>query len=81
MNNPQFNFEGQFEALTKIAWEDAVQELGMAVSTVASEKTGKCCLSATCFTNSSAVVSLVFQGHDLLKIANINSQQEALFRY
>ena len=54
MNNPQFNFEGQFEPLTKIAWEDTVQELGMAVSTVASEKTGKCCLSATCFTNSSA---------------------------
>ena len=27
------------------------------------------------------VVSLVFRGHDLLKIANINSQQEALFRY
>ena len=27
------------------------------------------------------VVSLIFRGHDLLKIANINSQQEALFRY
>ena len=26
------------------------------------------------------VVSLVFRGHDLLKMANINSQQEALFR-
>ena len=40
-------------ALTEIAWEDAVQGLGMAMSTVASEKTaGKCCLSATCFTNS-----------------------------
>ena len=39
-------------ALTEIAWEDAVQGLGMTMSTVASEKTGKCCLLATCFTNS-----------------------------
>ena len=27
------------------------------------------------------VVSLVFRGHDLQKIANINPQQEATFRY
>ena len=38
-------------ALTEIAWEDAVQGLGMAMSTVASEKNSEFCLSATCFTN------------------------------
>ena len=27
------------------------------------------------------VVSLVFRGHDLQKIANVNPQQEATFRY
>ena len=40
-------------ALTKIAWEDAVQGLGMAMSTVVSKtEKGNCCLSATCFANS-----------------------------
>ena len=40
-------------ASTKIAKEDAVQGLGMAMSTVVSEtETGNCCLSAKCFTNS-----------------------------
>ena len=40
-------------ASTKIAREDAVQGLGMAMSTVVSEtETGNCCLSAKCFTNS-----------------------------
>ena len=67
--------------LTEIAWEDAVQGQGMAMSTVLSKKkTGKCCLWATCFTNSdisACSVSLVFLGHDPLKIANINPQQEA----
>ena len=65
-------------ALTEIAWEDAVQGLGMTMSTLASEKTGKCCLSATCFqtVRPLRVVSLVFRGQDLLKIANINPQQE-----
>ena len=54
-------------ALTEIAWEAAAQGLGMAISTVASEKT----------VISLRVVSLVFRGHDLLKMANINSQPEA----
>ena len=69
-------------ALNEIVWEDALQGLGMAMSTVASEKTGTCCLSATCFTNSDTslrVVSLVFRGLDLLKVANINPQQKAKF--
>ena len=30
-------------ALTEMAWEDAVQGRGVAMSTVASDKTGKCC--------------------------------------
>ena len=71
-------------AFTEKAWEDAVQGLGMAMSTVASEEnrgivTRNCCLSTMCFTNSDSVVSLVFRGHDLLKIANINPHQEARF--
>ena len=37
-------------ALTEIAWEDAVQRIGMAMSTVASEKNRE--LLITCFTNS-----------------------------
>ena len=36
------------DALTEIAWEDALQGLGI-MSTVAARK---CCLSVTCFTNS-----------------------------
>ena len=39
-------------ALTEIAWEDAAQGLGMAMSTVATEINRNCCLSATYFTNS-----------------------------
>ena len=45
-------------------------------------KSGNCCLSATCFTNSDIslrVVLLVFRELHLLKIANINLQQEARF--
>ena len=30
-------------ALTEMAWEDAEQGLGMAMSTLASDKTGNCC--------------------------------------
>ena len=42
--------------------------------------TGNCCSSATCLTvTSPRVVSLVFRGHNLLKITNINPQQEARF--
>ena len=40
--------------------EDAVQGLGMAMSTVASEKNGKCCLSETCFTNSDISSCVLF---------------------
>ena len=66
--------------MTEIAWEDAVQGLGMAMSTVASEENremlfiGNVSLQTV---TSLRVVSLVFQGLDLLKIANINPQQEA----
>ena len=38
--------------LTEIAWEDDVQGLGMAMSTVASEKNRELLFPATCFTNS-----------------------------
>ena len=70
---------------TEKAWEDAVQGLGMARSTVASEKNREllqgidvnrqCDLQTV---TSLLVVSLVFRGH-VLKIANINPQQEASF--
>ena len=70
--------------LTEKAQEDAVQGLGVAMSTVASEKYREllqgivvyrqCVLQTV---TSLRVVSLVFRGHDLLKIANINPQQEA----
>ena len=35
-----------------MAWEDAIQGTGIVMSTVVSEKTGKCCLSPKCFKNS-----------------------------
>ena len=63
-------------ALTEIAWEDVVQGLGMA------KKIGNCCLSATCFTNSdisACCFTSISSLHDLLKITNINPQQEARF--
>ena len=65
--------------MTEIAWEDAVQGLGMAMSTVASEKQGNVVYRQLVLqtVRSLRVVSLVFRGHDLLKIANINPQQEA----
>ena len=67
-------------ALTEIAWEDAVQALGMAMSTVASEKNRELLFISVLQTVTSLrVVSLVFRGHDLLKITNINPQQEARF--
>ena len=73
-------------ALTEIAWEDAVQGLGMAMSTVASEKNRELLQGIVVYrqrvlqtVTSLRVVSLVFRGHDLLKIANINPQQEARF--
>ena len=54
-------------ALTEIAWEDAKQGLGMAMSTVATEKNRELLFIATCFTNGDIPFSLVFQGDDLLK--------------
>ena len=68
-------------ALTEIAWEDAVQALGMAMSTVASEKNGIVVYQQRVLQTMTSlrVVSLVFRGHDLLKITNINPQQEARF--
>ena len=71
-------------ALTEIAWEDAVQGLGMAMSTVASEKNSKKVVYGQRVlqtVTSLRVVSLVFRGHDLLKIANINPSRKRHFRY
>ena len=64
-------------ALTEIAWEDAVQGLGMAMSTVESEKKKGNVVYRLQTVTSLRVVSLVFREHDLLKIANIDPQQEA----
>ena len=55
------------KASTEIAWEDAEQGLGMAMSTVATEKNRELLFIATCSTNGDIVFSLVFQGDDLLK--------------
>ena len=56
----------------------------MAMSTVASEKNRELLRGIVVYrqrvlqtVTSLRVVSLVFRGHDLLKIANINPQQEA----
>ena len=54
--------------------------LGLAMSTVASEKNRENVVYRPLVlqtVTSLRVVSLVFRGHDLLKIANINRQQEA----
>ena len=59
---------------------DAVQGLGMAMSTVASEKKQGNVVyrqRALQTVTSLRVVSLVFRGNDFRKIANINPQQEA----
>ena len=73
-------------ALTEKAWEDTVQGLGMTMSTLASEKNGELLQGIVVYrqrvlqtVTSPRVVSLVFRGHDLLKISNINPQQEARF--
>ena len=70
-------------ALTEKAWEDAVQGLGMAMSTVALEKNREllqgivvyrqCVLQTV---TSLREVSLVLRGYDLLKIAKISSPRE-----
>ena len=67
-------------ALTEIAWEDAVQGLGMAMSTLASEKNRELLQGIVVYrqrvfqtVTSLRVVSLVFRGHDL-KVTNINPQ-------
>ena len=61
-------------ALTEIAWEDAVKGLGMAMSIV------RIYWQRVLQTVTSLrVVSLVFRGHGLRKIANINLK--AHFRY
>ena len=58
----------------------------MAMSTSAAEKTKELLWGIVVYrqrvlqtVTSLAVVSLVFRGHDLLKIANFNPQQEARF--
>ena len=73
-------------ALNEIAWKDAVRGLGMAMSTVASEENRELLRGIVVYrqrvlqtVTSLRVVSLVFRGHDLLKITNINPQQEPRF--
>ena len=63
-----------------------MQGLGMAMSTIASEKNRELLRGIVVYrqrvlqtVTSLRVVSLVFRGHDLLKITNINPQQEARF--
>ena len=70
-------------ALTEIAWEDAVHagtRHGNVYRSVR-EKQENVVYRQRVLQTALRVVSLVFRGHDLLKISNINSQQEALFRY
>ena len=64
-------------ALTEIAWEDAVQD-GNVYRSVR-EKQGNVVYRQRVLqtVTSLRVVSLAFRGHDLLKIANINPQQKA----
>ena len=68
-------------ALNEIVWEDAVQGLGMAMSTVASVENRELLFIGNVFYSDTSlrVVLLVFRGLYLLKIANINPQQEARF--
>ena len=68
-------------ALTEIAWEDAVQGLGGNVYRSVREKQGIVVYRRRVLqtVTSLGVVSLVFRRHDLLKIANFNPQQEARF--
>ena len=68
-------------ALPEIAWEDALQGIGMAMSSVASEKNRELLFigqSVLQTMTSLRVVSLVFRGHDPLKITNIYLQQEKI---
>ena len=72
-------------AFTEIT-EDAEQGLGMVMSTLAAEQIRELLRGIVVYrqrvlqtVTSLAVVSLVFRGHDLLKIANFNPQQEARF--
>ena len=70
-------------AFNEIAWEDTEQGLGMAMlamSTLVSEKKQGIVVyrqRVLQTVTSLRVVSPVSRGHDLLKIANINPQQEA----
>ena len=73
-------------AFIEITWEDAKQGLGMAMSTLAAEKIRVLLRGIAAYrqrvlqtVTSLTVVSLVFRGHDLLKIANFYPQQEARF--
>ena len=62
-------------AFTETVWEDAEQELGIAMSTSASEKNSKLVFIGQCIlqnVTSVGVVSLVFRGRDRMKIANFN---------
>ena len=69
------------QGTTRMPWPGLTdQGLGLAMSTMLPWQL----FIATCFTNSDisgCVFSLVFQGDDLLKIANFNPQQKARFCY
>ena len=82
----QIHHRNAFTAFTEITWEDAEQGLGMAMSTLTAEKIRELLRGIFAYrqrvlqtVTSLAVVSLVFRGHDLLKIANFYPQQEARF--
>ena len=65
-------------ALTEIAWEDGdVQGLGMAMSTVTSEKNRELLFTGNVFYKQWHLC--LFREHDLLKISNINPGKEARF--
>ena len=67
--------------MPEIAWEDALQGIGMAMSSVASEKNRELLFigqSVLQTMTSLRVVSLVFREHDPLKITNIYLQQEKI---
>ena len=64
-------------ALTETAGEDDVRGLGMAMSTVASEKNRELLFAGNVFYKQWHLC--VSREHDLLKISNINPRQEARF--
>ena len=73
-------------AFTEITWEDAEQGLGMPMSTLAAEKIRELLRGIIVYRQrvlqtvaSLGVDSLVFRGHDLLKIANLIPARSRIF--